>query len=333
MGAPFPETHDPATQRLIDESQRDFPLVAEPFAAVGARLGLEEADVRRRIAGLIAAGAATRLGAVVRPHAAGASTLAALAAPPERIEAIARIVGGFAGVNHNYEREGAWSLWFVVTGAERREVAATLAAIEGATGLAVLDLPLERAYHIDLGFDLFGPPRARRAPRPLLRAADEADRRLLGAIERGLPLVSRPYADVAARLGVPETEVTGRLSAMIADGVIVRLGLVVRHAFFGYRANAMAVWDVADEHVDEIGKSFAREGRVTLCYRRPRRPPNWRFNLFTMVHATTREDALGVVERLAAQAQGAVRERDVLFSLRCFKQRGARFSAPKEAAE
>ncbi|MBK9081333.1 MAG: Lrp/AsnC family transcriptional regulator [Rhizobiales bacterium] len=329
----LPDPLEPATQQLIDACQRDFPLVAQPFAAIGAPLGLDEAEVRRRLADLIAAGAATRLGAVVRPHAAGASTLAALAAPAGRIEEIARIVGGFAGVNHNYERESAWNLWFVVTGANEAEVAGTLSAIVRETGLAVLDLPLERAYHIDLGFDLFRAPRARAAPRPLRRPADEADRRVLAQIERGLPFVSRPYAEVAARLGVAEAEVIARLAAMVADGVIVRFGLVVRHQFFGYRANAMAVWDVADERVDEIGALFAGESRVTLCYRRPRRPPGWRFNLFTMVHARTREDALGVVERLAAQAQGAVRARDVFFSLRCFKQRGARFSAAKEAAE
>src|SRR5690606_6623624 len=92
-------------------------------------------------------------------------------------------------------------------------------------------------------------------------------RALVGEIEGGLPLVARPYAAVAARLGVSEALVIRTLDALRRSGDIKRLGMVVRHHELGYRANAMVVWDVPDEGVDAIGRLFGEAPFVTLCYR------------------------------------------------------------------
>ncbi|HRK24958.1 MAG TPA: AsnC family transcriptional regulator, partial [Beijerinckiaceae bacterium] len=263
----------------------------------------------------------------------GASTLAAVAARPERIEAVAAVINGFAGVNHNYERENAYNLWFVVTGRDWADVTATLAGIEQQTGLAVLNLPLEKSYHIDLGFSLYGNRATKPVQKPLIGKADAEDRRLLGAIEQGLMLVPRPFAAVAERLHTSESAVIDRLAAMIERGIITRFGIIVRHRAFGYSANAMAVWDVAEAAVDQVADGFAAAPGVTLCYRRPRRLPHWRFNLFTMIHGRDRASAMAVVDGLAQQAAPHLAGHSVLFSLRCFKQRGAVFSRSREAAE
>jgi DNA-binding Lrp family transcriptional regulator len=323
---------DRATQLLIDGYQRDFPLVSRPFAEIGERIALSEAAVIERLAALSARGAVSRVGAVVRPHTAGRSTLAAVAAPSERIEEVAATINAFAGVNHNYERENVWNLWFVVTCRTQADVDATLAGVAAATGLRVLDLPLETSFHIDLGFALFDTPRKKRSQPALRGEADENDRRLLAAIEGGLALTPLPYAAAAQAAGMSEAEVLTRLDAMVTRGVITRFGVVVRHRAFGYVANAMTVWDIDDADVDAVGEAFAREPGVTLCYRRPRRPPDWRYNLFTMIHGRDRAEALSVVKQLAVRAGGHARAHDVLFSLRCFKQRGAVFSQ-SEAAE
>lgn len=326
------EQTDAATRALIDGYQRDFPIVPQPFAEIAAALGLAEIDVLSRLRALSERGALSRVGAVVRPHAAGRSTLAAIAAPPERIEAAAARINAYEGVNHNYQREGAWNLWFVVTGATQSDVDAMLAGIAGDTGLPLLNLPLEKSYHIDLGFALFGSARDMPAARPQCGVADAQDRRLLAALEHGLALEPLPFARIARSAGMAEDDTLDRIAAMIVRGVISRFGLVVRHRAFGFIANAMTVWDIDDGAVDRIGDAFAREPGVTLCYRRPRRPPAWRYNLFTMIHGRDRSETRAVVERLAQTAGGASRARDVLFSIRCFKQRGARFSR-REAAE
>jgi len=327
-----PASVDALTRTLVDHFQRDFPLVSRPFAEIGLQLGTGEEEVIGRLSALSDRGAVSRVGAVVRPHTAGASTLAAVSAPQERIEAVAAIINGFAGVNHNYEREHAWNLWFVVTGRDMGDVQATLDGIAAATGLEVLNLPLERSYHIDLGFALFGGAGPQRRSAPATGTADAQDRRLLGAIEQGLALVSQPFAEAAGRLGISEAEVIGRIDAMIQKGVISRFGIVVRHRAFGYTANAMAVWDIADAEVDAVAERFCAEAGVTLCYRRPRRLPHWRYNLFTMVHGTSRPAAEATVTHLAALAGTALAGRATLFSTRCFKQRGAVFSRAGEDA-
>jgi DNA-binding Lrp family transcriptional regulator len=154
----------------------------------------------------------------------------------------------------------------------------------------------------------------------------ETDRRLVGAVQDGLPLVSRPYAAVAAALGMSETEVIERLAALQSSGVIRRMGVVVRHHELGYRANAMVVWDVPDARVETVGRQLGALDCVTLCYRRPRRPPRWPYNLFTMVHGRDRDAVLISVDDMVDALGLAEVPRAVLFSTRRFKQRGARYA-------
>ncbi len=139
---------------LIDRFQDGFPLSPTPYADLGAELGCGEAAVLEALARLEVAGILGRVGAVIRPHAVGASTLAALAVPPERLEAVAALVNGYPGVNHNYQREHHYNLWFVLVAAGADALAATLDDIERRTGLALLRLPMLEDYHIDLGFPI-----------------------------------------------------------------------------------------------------------------------------------------------------------------------------------
>jgi DNA-binding Lrp family transcriptional regulator len=140
--------------RLLDEFQRDFPLVPRPFAVLAERLGVDEAAVLELLRGLMARGAISRVGAVVTPHTAGYSTLAAMTVPDDMLEAVAEFVSSFPEVNHNYEREHRLNLWFVVASASRERVRQVLDVIEYRTSLAVIDLPLVEAYRLDLGFPL-----------------------------------------------------------------------------------------------------------------------------------------------------------------------------------
>ena len=140
---------------LLNEYQRGFPLCPEPYAEIAAQLGVAEIDVIQTLESLQRRGFISRVGPVFAPQRAGASTLAALAVPEDRLESVANLVSAYAEVNHNYQREHAWNLWFVVTAPDQQRVEQVLADIEAATGLAVLNLPLERAFYIDLGFPLW----------------------------------------------------------------------------------------------------------------------------------------------------------------------------------
>ena len=315
---------DPIDARLLDEFQRDLPLVPRPFAVIGGQLGISEAQVIDRLSRLMADGKITRVGATVRPNTAGASTLAALAVPEDRLEEVAALVGAEPGVNHSYQREDDWNLWFVATASGPAALDAALHRIETATGLRVLDLRLERAFNIDLGFRLTGARQPMAADRPAdPLTLSEADRHLLHALAQGLPLVPRPYATLG-----DEGAVLARIAALSTARIITRLGVIVRHRALGYTANAMVVWDLPEPRIAAAGKALAALPGVTLCYQRRIVPGLWPYGLFSMIHGTSRAEALAVLDcaRALPELAGAVAK--PLFSTRCFKQTGARLQEP-----
>ncbi|MGI9302724.1 MAG: AsnC family transcriptional regulator [Gammaproteobacteria bacterium] len=146
---------DALERRLLNEFQRDFPLSRRPYAQIGRRLGIPEQEVIEHLANLQSRGLVSRIGPVFRCHRAGTSTLAAMAVPAQNLAAVAKLVNQYPEVNHNYEREHHFNLWFVATAPDARRLGETLDEIVALTGIEVLDLPLERAYHIDLGFPLW----------------------------------------------------------------------------------------------------------------------------------------------------------------------------------
>jgi DNA-binding Lrp family transcriptional regulator len=150
------------------------------------------------------------------------------------------------------------------------------------------------------------------------------DGKIVRATQAGLPLVPQPYAEVARRIGISEEALLSRLKAMLADGRIRRIGAVPNHYALGYRANAMTVWDVDDAQVDELGRQVGALPFVSHCYRRPRRLPHWRYNLFAMVHGRDRVETQRLVDEIIPVLGPAARASDVLYSVRILKKTGLR---------
>ncbi len=318
--------------RLLNEFQRDFPLHSRPYARIAECLESTEEEVIAVLARQKELGAVSRIGAVFAPRAVGASTLAALAAPAEQLDAIAARVSSHPEVNHNYQREHAYNLWFVATAQDEAMLSAALSRIETETGCPVLRLPLLEEYHIDLGFDLCGDDKARSAVRPLPpgdfpAAMSPSERRLLHALQDGLELLPRPFSRLALRADLSEDEVLQQIEAWLSRGFVKRFGVVVRHHELGYTANAMCVWDVPDEDVAAMGQRLAKEPAVTLCYRRARSKlqANWPYNLFCMIHGVSRDEVEVEIAALCARHSLAAYPQAVLFSVRRFKQQGARY--------
>jgi len=141
-------------QRLLNEFQQGMPLTSTPYADIARQLGVYETTVLETLKRLQTEGVVSRVGAVFRPNRVGASTLAAMAVPAAELEDVAAIVNGFDEVNHNYEREHRFNLWFVVVASDEDRLQQVLAEIEQCSGYPVLDLPLLNEHFIDLGFEL-----------------------------------------------------------------------------------------------------------------------------------------------------------------------------------
>ncbi len=270
-------------------------------------------------------GRISRIGGVFAHGAGGDAMLVALAVPPERLEAVALQVSAHASVNHNYEREAAFNLWFVVTGPDRLAVEAEIDNIENESGLQAIRLPMVRPYCIDLGFDLAADRQASRMrpQRRFCEALQPSDFALAALVEQGLLLCDRPFAQWAKWLGTGEREVIDRLGAWLRQGQLKRFGVVVRHHELGFDANAMTVFDVPDERADELGARLALQPGVTLAYRRMRHG-QWHYNLYAMVHGRQREDVAAMIDLITVRAGLKGFDRRVLFSRRRFKQTGGR---------
>lgn len=141
-------------QSLLNDFQQGLPLSATPYADMAAQLGVSETEVLQALERLQQGGAISRVGPVFRTHSIGASTLAAMSVPEQRLEEVAELVNRFEAVNHNYEREHSLNLWFVATAPDQQQLDEVLAEIEQQSGVAVIALPMIEDYHIDLGFEL-----------------------------------------------------------------------------------------------------------------------------------------------------------------------------------
>jgi DNA-binding Lrp family transcriptional regulator len=317
-------------QLLLNDWQRGFPLCDRPYAEVAARCGSHEATVLSTYQGLLREGCISRIGGTWGAGAGGAAMLCALAVPTGRLQAVAEQVNAIDGVNHNYEREHRYNLWFVITDRNKAHMHAQVDRLERATGLMALRLPMVRPYRIDLGFDLrqtthaAHPGETPSATRRRAPPVAHEDAPLAALVEAGLPLTPAPYEAWARALHWPVARVQASLSNWLAQGSLRRFGVIVRHHDLGIHANAMTVIDVPDDLVDAVGARLAAQAGVTLCYRRERHR-DWFYNLYFMVHGHERAQVGQIIEAAIAQAGLQGRARQTLFSGQRFKQTGGRY--------
>ena len=324
---------------IVDRLQDGLPLVSRPFSAVAAALGLTEAQTVERLGRLLEVGALSRFGPMYNAERmGGAFTLAALSVPPERFDEVAARVNALPEVAHNYRREHHYNMWFVVATERAEQVPHVLAEIERLTGIAPLDLPKLDEYFLRLRLPIGDTAAelsrttdalmggAGEAPNRPSRASelDATDRRLVLATQAGLPIAPDPFAQLASRVELSEQEVVDRFARMLRTGVVRRIAAVPNHYTLGFRANGMSVWAVDDDAIAALGPAVGALPCVSHCYRRPRRLPDWPYNLFAMVHGRSRDDVMGGVWRVAAVLGGACRKHEVLFSTQVLKKTGMR---------
>jgi len=338
-------------QDIINNSQKGFPLTSNPYKTIAEQLAqvnivTNELEVFDAIDDLDSQEVLSRVGPVFDHKKAGASTLAALAVPAKDLDKVAGIVNQFDQVNHNYGREHSYNLWFVITASDMVALKSTIVNIELLTGLPVLVLPMEASYHIDLAFSinvtgvespfysqenkqLTQPSTLTESKNNIINLNDSEKVALRGAIEKGLPAGLSPYQVVAKQLALTEQQVLMQIANWQEDGLIRRFGLVIKHRKLGYDANAMVVWNIPNDEMDSVALKLAKCAPVSLCYQRPRRLPDWPYNLFCMIHGTDRGLVLQQISQITEQLGLESIEKDVLFSFKAYKQHGARYSKAK----
>ena len=156
---------------------------------------------------------------------------------------------------------------------------------------------------------------------------DELDRKIITATQAGLPLVKKPYAAIAEQLGIDSETVKRRLQQMLDKGQIRRIGAVPNHYKLGYKANAMSVWNVADDKIKELGVQLGALPFVSHCYERPRFLPEWPYNLFAMLHGKSREEVADKVQQVVELLGEYCAGYELLYSKQILKKTGLRLKA------
>lgn len=268
-------------RQLLDACEREFPICEKPFTEIAHRLNRRTDEVIRHFRELERCGVIDRVGPAPVPEPVGASTLVAMAVPKARLGPITETVTGYRGVNDVRERRHEFNLWFALAAPNAGELFDTVADIRQRTGVEVLDLRPERHYCGDAG----SAPWHRAASvccglTTEVHPLDASDRRLLAALREGLSFTARPYSGVANRVDISEAQVIERLKRLRKQGVIERMGVVLRHHPSGADANALVIFDVACHQVDRVGERLAQVEWIDQCYRCIRRGPIWPYNLY-----------------------------------------------------
>lgn len=327
-------------QRIVlNNLQGGFPVKPLPFMPLGKSLGMPSRRILRTLKKLDRDGLLSRFGAVLNTRKMGGdSRLAAMEVPEDRLDALVDRVNGYRTVTHNYRRSHDLNLWFVLSASDGKTIDETVESIQNRTGLEVYNLPKLTEYYVGLKFQFDSDGTVRTVSmsedyQDVSEANDgklTADQRdVIVELQEGLPLVRRPYRELARRCHKTEDEVLGVLKTLLEQRKIKRLGCVPDHYALGIHGNGMAVFDVPDEAVDTVGNGLGERDEVTHCYERPRHGEKWPFNLFAMVHERNRPEARRTITRLRKELDIQEYPHEVLFSEELYKKTGLRLTPVK----
>ncbi len=158
----------------------------------------------------------------------------------------------------------------------------------------------------------------------------ELEKRVIASIQGDMPIVARPYEQIAAVLGIEEDQLLEILRSLVDRGVIRRFGATLRHQKSGFEANVMVAWKVEEERIDEVGRTMAGFKAVSHCYRRD--PiDQWPYNLYTMVHGKDDADCRKSAQEMSAAS--GVRTYEMLFSRRELKKTSMQYFVQPAAEE
>ncbi len=325
-------------RKLLNVIQSDFPLVEEPYAEIGRRLGMDEEEVMERLRLLRKANVVRQISAIFDTRRLGyKTTLVAMAFDPDKLHRGALQINKHPGVSHNYAREGSfYNLWFTLAVPSNESLEDTIQQMAEVTGaLSTRLMPTIRFFKIGVNFDMVeekGAAYKYYSPDgyndPKLQGWNKAvsltefDIEAIRVLQEDISMTSRPFDPMARDLGVTTKQLFTIAREFQERGVMRRFSAILHHRRAGFKDNAMVVWKVPEERAEEVGKAMASHPAVTHCYERPIFP-DWPYNHFTMIHATTRQECEDVAQEISQRT--GITDYTLLYSTREYKKTRVRY--------
>lgn len=304
---------DAIDRRILDQLQQAVPMTARPFDALAGQVGIDPHDCLARVRALRGPKKVIRqMSAIFDTSALGyESSLVAAKIAPGRLAEAARIIGDHPGVSHNYQREHAFNLWYTVAVPpdSRLGLQGTLDKLHELSGaISTRALPTLRLFKIGVRLDMGAEARDENAPkkagfneddRAIARqfTLTDADRRMVKVLQQDLPIEPEPFGWWAQEAGCTVDELLAAAERFIEHRQMRRFAAVLHHRTAGMAANVMGVWSVDPAVAEQFGQRLAQFDAVSHCYLRPRYD-DWPYNLYTMIHARDRDEALITLQKM-----------------------------------
>ncbi len=286
-------------KKILDTLQREIPPCTTPFTETAESLGMEEDEFLKIIRSLKEKGIIRFLGPIFDPPSLGYnSTLCAISVPENIEEAAVEFINSHPGVTHNYKRTSHYNMWFTLTLPPEHSTKEHLNAISRALGdVPSIHLPAQEVFKIGVVLSMEDGKNFRTKTgitsssqnRKKSTNLSYDERKAVIALQHGLPLCSRPFAELAEKYKLDERFLISSLKNFLEQGIARRCAAVLRPHRAGYKINAMLVWNMPDDDARSAGRALAEMKCVTHCYLRAR-DKDWRYNLYAMTHFKTEDE-------------------------------------------
>jgi DNA-binding Lrp family transcriptional regulator len=340
----MPTKIDNADKNLLNIIQAEFPLSREPFTALELRLSINRNEIIQRIEHLKSRGIIRLIGPVFNPRSLGyRTTLVAMKIPVERMDKVKQVISTHPMVSHCYERDHDFNLWFTLAMPVARDIESEIHKLGSKIKAAeILNLPAVRVFKIGalltLGINnshlslraLFPPVIASPSTegRGNLNTCSDlssTDRAVINELQQDLPLNEKPFDLMSARLSMDVDKFLSRCQALLQYGIMRRFSASINHSKLGFTANAMACWNTPPGIIETAGNKIAKFPEISHCYER-QTSPLWPYNLFAMIHATTKETCQALVDRIHSETGLAKNGLVLLFSTKEIKKMRVRYT-------
>ena len=315
---------------LLNHLQSNFPLVEEPFLEIGKSLSISESEVIERIEKLKEINYIRQISAIFDTRSMKyKSSLIAMSYEDSEIDSAAQVINQHPGVTHNYKRNHFYNLWFTlavppdsILGLEK--TVEILKSESNAKSARIL--PTLKLFKIGVKLDMTGKDDISTVEEKKFYGESDIskdyafkniDTDIIKEVQEDFPLISKPFTAIANKIGLNCEELISHLKDLKKHGIMRRVAAILHHRKAGFRANAMGVWDVPIDQIEEIAPKMAAFKSVSHCYRRPTYP-DWPYSLFTMIHGRSAKDCNDLLKKLSEIS--GISKYDALYSSKEYKK-------------
>lgn len=314
-------------KKILNIMQTDFPISSRPFLDIANKISASESEVIERIINLKKTKVIRQISAIFDSHNIGyKSTLAAFKVDKDLVESAAEVINSHSGVSHNYLRNNEYNIWFTITLPSELDLKHEIDFLGKASGASdCLILPTLKLFKIGVNFDMTGEDNS---PFKFFShddfkndgdiAISEFEKGCIRELQKDMDVIPEPFKNSADRLGISQDALLCQIRNFICEKKMRRFACVLYHQKAGFSYNIMGIWKSRPEEAEKNGELMSSVKEVSHCYLRPVYKGRWEYNLFTMVHAKSKEEAFNIMKDISALTN--IKDYDSLESVKEFKK-------------